>query len=156
MPYVRLRTITADNWREAMMLEVAKAQTEFVPSNLFSLAQAAYEHGYFACGVVDNADNGRMVGFVMYRALDFEDYTFWYIARFMIDRFQQGKGYGRGALHAVLRRLRHRHNADAVMITVVPQNAPAIALYESVGFVATGATWDDEVCYVLRFDSAST
>lgn len=117
MPDVRLRTITGANWREAMMLEVDKAQTDFVPSNLFSLAQGAYEHGYFPCGVVDNADNGRMVGFVMYRALNFEDYTFWYIARFMIDRFQQGKGYGRGALHAVLRRFRLNLSVCAVFVS---------------------------------------
>ena len=148
---VRLRAITGDNWRQAILLEVDKTQTAFVPSNLFSLAQAVYEPGYYPCGVYHE---GKMIGFVMYRGVEMGDYTLWYIARFMIDRFSQGQGLGRATLNAVLRRLRNRHSADGVLISYVPGNTAAKRLYTEMGFVDESLLWDDEICLVYRFAEA--
>ena len=92
-----------------------------------------------------------MVGFLMYRALDFEGYTLWVVARLMIDRFHQGQGYGRGALDAVIRRVKNRHKGDGVLISYVPGNLPAEKLYMTMGFVDEGALWDGEICVVLRW-----
>lgn len=149
MPEVALRTITEANWREAIVLEVDESQTGFVASNLFSVAQAAYEPNTYAVGVYDRA-TAQMVGFCMYGYLKFGAYKLWYIARLMVDRHQQGKGYGRSALEAVIRRLRNRHDADGILITVVPENQRAKSLYAKLGFIDDGARWDDETVMLLR------
>lgn len=148
MSHVTLRQITTENWRDAITLEVAESQQGLVASNLFSLAQAAYEPDYYPCGVYFE---GRMVGFLMYRSLDFDGYTLWYVARLMIDRFHQGKGYGRGAMDAVMRRVKNRHKGDGLLISYVPGNLAAEKLYTSLGFVDEGAVWDDEICLVVRW-----
>lgn len=149
MADVILRGITAENWREAIVLEVDESQAGFVASNLFSLAQVAYEPNHYAVGVYDRA-TAQMVGFCMYGYLDFDDYHLWYIARLMIDKYQQGKGYGRSALEAVIRRLRNRHSADGILITVVPENQVAKSLYAKLGFIDDGARWDNETVMLLR------
>ena len=152
MPDIALRVIAQHNWRDAIVLEVAEDQQGFVTSNLFSVAQAAYDPNLFAVAIYDRS-LAQMVGFVLYGFLEFSDYQMWYIARFMIDQHQQGKGYGRSALSAIIRRLRNRHGADSIMITVVPENHRAKQFYAGIGFTPEDAQWDNEDVMILRLDS---
>lgn len=145
---IRLRAVDAGNWRQVITLEVNEDQQGFVASNLYSLAEAAYEPNLFPLAIYDET---RLVGFAMIGFSVQGDYKLWYIMRFMIDRFMQRKGYGRAGMQAVLRRLRNRHSADGVLISYVPENTAAAALYASLGFVEEGLTWDDETLAVLRF-----
>jgi len=43
MPAITFREIDADNWLTCVRLTVGPEQTDFVASNVFSLAQAAYQ-----------------------------------------------------------------------------------------------------------------
>lgn len=54
------------------------------------------------------------------------------------DPTQRGKGYGREALTLVLRFAFQEVNLHRVQLTVFAYNAPAIALYEKVGFRREG------------------
>ena len=62
-------------------------------------------------------------------------YTLW---KFMIDVRYQNKGYGRKALELGIQYLRDRFGATEIYTGVVPGNAVAKKLYESVGFKDTG------------------
>ncbi len=63
---------------------------------------------------------------------------------FFIDRNHQGKGLGRMAmLHLIDYVKEHFPKAEEIETCVLPDNALARRLYESIGFVCTGAYSDD-------------
>ena len=95
--------------------------------------------------------NDRTVGFVMW-ARDPADGSYW-IGGFVIDRTEQGKGFGRAALSALLEVLRSKPGCRQVALSYHPDNAVAQALYASFGFRETGEMEDDEV--VARVDMRS-
>ena len=90
----------------------------------------------------------RTVGFVMW-ARDPADGSYW-IGGFVIDRKEQGKGYGRAALVALREVLRSKPGCRQLALSYHPDNAVAKALYASVGFLETGEMEGHEV--VARLD----
>jgi len=90
----------------------------------------------------------RTVGFVMW-ARDPADGSYW-VGGFVIDRKEQGKGYGRAAFSALLDVLRSKPGCRQVALSYRPDNTVAKALYASFGFRETGEMEDDEV--VARLD----
>lgn len=144
-----LTEIDEANWRAAMLLEPAPGQQTYLPSNLFSLAQAAYEPDFYPLAIYN--DDDVMVGFAVLKLDEFDGYPLWSIARFMIDRLHQRKGYGRDALDAICDMLQD-DGADGVWVSYVAENAAAAKLYESAGFTDEGLTWNDEIVVVLRFN----
>jgi len=127
---VTLAEIDRSNYQECIDLELRDDQKEYVAPNLFSLVQAAYEPDMYPLGVFSR---GKMVGFILYdydRELDG-----WSMSRFMIDRRHQGQGLGRLALEAFLEYFRDKQGKRAIYTSAATDNSPAIALYESFGFV---------------------
>ena len=143
---VTLREITADNWRACVKLKVAPEQEHFVASNVYSLAQSKYEPELIPLGICDGE---TMVGFLMYRPMDFGVGRVWAIYRLMVAHDQQGKGYGRAGMLALLERLRAIPGYNAVLISFVPDNDAARKLYASLGFTDTGEVDDGEIVYRL-------
>lgn len=135
---VTLRPITRDNWIDCVSLTVSQEQRQFIASNAFSLAQAAYEP---ECTPLAVYAGETMVGFVMY-VLDPDDGN-WWIYRLMIDAKHQGNGYGRAALDLAIARIK-RPNCNKVVISIEPANDVARRLYEARGFRATGAQINGE------------
>ena len=97
---VKLKKVTADNWEAVVELELGAGQEDLVASNLYSVAEAQFDpdarpHAVYAWK--------RVVGFLMYDVQKtkgkVQEAS---IYRFMIDRKQQGKGYGRAALSKAL------------------------------------------------------
>jgi diamine N-acetyltransferase len=74
------------------------------------------------------------------------------IIRLMIAADQQGKGYGRAAMQAVIRRLKDQPECGAIYTSIVPENTIALQLYRSLGFEPTGEIFDGEI--VLRLEVA--
>ena len=81
---------------------------------------------------------------------DAEGYTVWFIWRLMVDAEQQGKGYGRGAMIAIIDWLKAK-DLDGVLISFVPENVGARKLYESLGFIDEGMTTGIETLMRLPF-----
>jgi len=129
---VNLEPITAANWRAAGALRLAPGQlgmvAEYEPVAFVVLARTyiGYENGVWHPLV---AVEGEMVGVL---ALVDEGST-WALRSFMIDARFQGQGYGRAVVLEALSYVRARGGA-ALRLTVHPTNAPAIALYEALGF----------------------
>ena len=129
---MNLEPITAANWRAAGALRLAPGQlgmvAEYEPVAFVILARTyiGYENGVWHPLV---AVEGEMVGVL---ALVDEGST-WALRSFMVDARFQGRGYGRAVVLEALSYVRARGGA-ALRLTVHPTNAPAIALYESLGF----------------------
>ncbi len=131
---VELRTITKENLEEVLSLNVWEHQESFVSSTAYSLAQAyAYRETAFPFAVY--ADNA-IVGFIMMGYYEAKNqYTLW---KFLIDKNQQGKGYGREALEKGIKYLKDRFGTKEIYTGVALGNERAKHLYRSIGFKETG------------------
>lgn len=149
---VILQPVTAGNWREAMRLNVAPDQQEYVASNLYSIAESRFEPTCVTLAIYaedsalgDAHSDGQgavMVGFIMYDTADY------YIARFMIDQRYQGRGYGSAAMATLLAQFEQEFAHPQASLSFVPGNEVAERLYERMGFRKTGEMEGDEVVMV--------
>jgi diamine N-acetyltransferase len=90
-----------------------------------------------------------MVGFteLAYEPGSLEDY---WIFHFFIDLRYQRQGYGKEGLRIFLQFIKDHHpRCQAIQLTVHPENAHAIQLYTSAGFLPTGTELSDEPVYRL-------
>lgn len=146
-PEVTLREITKDTFRAIAALSTADDQKGFVSGNAFSMAEASFEEeAWYRAIYADDTP----VGFAMlFEDHEKNEYGLW---RFMIDKEHQGKGYGRAALLLLIDRIKNYPKAKVMELCVVPENAGAIKLYTSMGFVDTGRVEWNENVYELKFD----
>ncbi len=137
-----LREITSGNYLEAVDLAVRADQMDFVALNSVSLVEAAYERGRMPRAIYAGEN---MVGFVL---LSRNRHTgvFW-ISQLMIDQRFQGLGYGRRAMELALDVLYLMSEKPKICLSFAPTNIVAKNLYESLGFVSTGAYVNQEIIY---------
>jgi CubicO group peptidase (beta-lactamase class C family)/RimJ/RimL family protein N-acetyltransferase len=119
----------------------------FVASNKTSLRQAdeanAEHPGYARPFAIYTGD--KLVGFCMF-AFDPEEedeedrYWLW---RFMIDKDEQGKGYGQAALREIIKYFKD-NGADRLYLSTEPENECGLHVYHKAGFRDTGIVSDDE------------
>ncbi|HEY1013056.1 MAG TPA: GNAT family N-acetyltransferase [Herpetosiphonaceae bacterium] len=140
MPAIELIPVTEHNFRDCVKLVVADDQTDYVASNLYTLAQSYVYPSWQPRAI--HAD-GQLVGFVA-TGLDSETGHQW-IIRFMIGKDLQGKGYGKAALLAIIDQLKAASPESEIRLSYVPGNEVAERLYRAVGFEATGEIDDGEV-----------
>lgn len=166
---VRLVKVDSENFDDLIKLSVAEEQKEFVASNIYSLAEAYANlaEGRFVQPFGIYAGEAP-VGFLMIAYItreeayadaeneevpDFvpESYMLW---RFMVDKEQQQKGYGRQALELALDYIRTFPccRAECCWLSYEPENEVARRLYRSLGFVEVPKMprgWD-EIPAVLK------
>ena len=81
----------------------------------------------------------HMVGYTMHGMNRWADA---WMDRFMIDRRFQGRGFASAALPKILAEIRARYpGRRRILLSVEPENAPAIRLYQRFGFRMTDE-WD--------------
>ena len=140
---VKIRPITEENFLDAFRLALAPGQEEFVSHPIRSLAQAyVYRNQCQPFGIYA-ADH--MVGYVMViYDQDVPEYDIWHM---MIDKEEQGRGYGSKALDEVLEYIRTKPFGDSNRIALTCNKNQPIArrLYEKKGFRATGNEDGDEL-----------
>jgi diamine N-acetyltransferase len=133
MTVIDLRPVTRENLGVCIELDVLPTQRGYVAPNVRSLAEAY---------VLPEAEprlvyaDDEAVGFVLFHPND--GGPGYYNVRFMIDHRFQGQGLGRRALAAAVDWLVLEKKVDRVRLSVVPENASALELYRSAGFVETG------------------
>ena len=142
MNEVTLRRIDESNFLDAFHLTLAPGQEAFVSHPIRSLAQAyVYYHQCTPFGIYAR---DRMVGYVMViYDYDEETYNIWHM---MIDKEEQGKGYGKAALQKVLGYIREKPfgSSDRVLLTCHRDNRVAYRLYRELGFTETSRSDGDE------------
>ena len=144
---VVLKAIDESNWLACAELKLADGQAQFLPSNLFSIAQSKFFPHWHVVGIYDG---DRLVGFAMY-GLDLTDNSM-NLIRLMIDAQHQGQGYGRAALAAILAAIKQQYGPQTIWLSISPSNAAAERLYKSFGFMVepTGLETDDEIFLCLK------
>ena len=147
---IKLEPINENN-RDAVLALSVREDQPFVATNDYSLSEAD-EANAKAPGTARPfaiCAGEKIVGFCML-ALDPEDenpvdrYCLW---RFMIDKSEQGKGYGQAALQEIIRYFKE-NGVDTVYLSTAPENARGLHVYHKAGFRETGCIDCDEA--VLR------
>jgi diamine N-acetyltransferase len=143
---VRLALVTYEMLRKVAALKVKPSQEGFVAPNALSVAEAYFvpEH-WFRAIMVD----GAIVGFVMLHTKVEEGCV--YLWRFMIDAPAQGEGYGKAALHEILREIQTWPGVNGLRLSFVRGEGGPEAFYRALGFRLTGREVDGEIEAELRF-----
>jgi diamine N-acetyltransferase len=129
---LELKPITAENFQVAIALELQPNQQAFVPSNLYSIAEAQFYPD--ACSRAIYA-KGKMVGYVLY-GKDSETGK-WRLFRLMVDKVHQGKGYAKASLELIIKELLAK-NAKELSLCYQINNVVAQTLYCKLGFREQG------------------
>ncbi|MBQ3404500.1 MAG: GNAT family N-acetyltransferase [Oscillospiraceae bacterium] len=138
-----LNAITEENFIDAFNLKLAPGQEIYVSHPIRSLAQAYVYRGQ--CQPFGIYAAGKMVGYVMViYDYDIPEYDIWHM---MIDKEEQGRGYGSEALDLVIEYIKTKPfgDSDRVALTCNKDTSTARKLYENRGFSATGNEDEDEI-----------
>ena len=136
-----------DNNRDAVLALSVQEDQPFVAPNDVSLRQADEanaEQPGVARPFAIYADD-KLVGFCMFAynpEEEDEDDRYW-LWRFMIDKNEQGKGYGQAALAEIIRYFKE-HGADRLFLSTEPENELGLHVYHKAGFRETGVIEDGE------------
>ena len=143
---IRLEPVNDDN-RDAVLALSVREDQPFVATNAVSLRQADETNGE-SPGVARPfgiCADGRLVGFCQFAfapEAEDEDDRYW-LWRFMIDRSEQGRGYGQAALREIIRYFRD-NGADRLYLSTEPENELGMHIYRKAGFRETGIVSDGE------------
>jgi diamine N-acetyltransferase len=148
---VTIRPLTLETWDECINLKVRDDQTEFVASNLYSIAEAQFYPGTVCRAIYTDE---IMVGFLMYGpdagySPEDERDTAYAIVRLMIDQAHQGNGYGYAAMLAAIHEIKSLARCQYIYLSFTPDNIGAERLYRHLGFLPTGAIADGEIVFRL-------
>ncbi len=141
---IHLQPITKSNWKECSSLSVADSQTEFVPPNLYSIAESQFYPDAVPLAIYDE---NQMVGFILY-GRD-EPTHKWKIFRVMVDAAHQGKGYARAALQQVIAGIAMQPDGHEIIICYHKPNVAARNLYAQLGFKELKTDDNDVVTALL-------
>ncbi len=130
---LELRSIDKSNFYEICQLKVAENQLNHVDSNAVSLAEANFMSFPWFRGIYSE---NKPIGFVLVNADTVSGkFELW---RFMLDKSQQSKGYGRIAIGLLKSALVNEFGISALYTSVVAGADSPQGFYENCGFVSTG------------------
>lgn len=133
---LRFEPITAQNRRQAEALRPFPEQAGFIETVRDCLAEADSIKLWRPVGIYDQE---KLVGFAMYGCFpesQTED-SVW-LDRLLIDWHEQGKGYGKSAVAALLQLLQQEYHCTKIYLSVYGENQVAIKLYQQLGFQFNG------------------
>lgn len=147
---ISLQDIDERNWMDIILLTtqedgVPRVCEEYVASNALSIVQAVFEDSWIIKAIYCGK---RAVGFTMYGVNP--DTGYYEICRIMIDKSQQGRGFGTIALKLVIEELMDNEDCDAIYLSMNPKNERGRNIYEKLGFIRTGDKNGDEDIYCLE------
>ena len=130
------------DWETVLDLKVSPEQEDFLPSNLYSIAQTHFE-GNVPMGI-----------FLEDQAIGFASYGIWsnvcWINRIMIDQKYQGKGHGSKALKMLLEQLRSNPEIREFRTSVAAKNKAALDFFKQHNFSTFAEPLENEI--VLRLE----
>jgi len=128
---VILKEIDINNWKECANLTLNNDQLDFLPSNLYSIAESQFYPDTIIKAIYNQHD--QMIGFIMY---GIETITKkWRIFRIMIDRNHQGKGYGRAVMQHVIDKISKNGDNKEILVAYQANNSVAKKIYADLGFI---------------------
>lgn len=148
---VELREVTRDTVSAVCKLDAGDEGRQVAP-NAVSIAQAHFQGEAWFRAVYDD---DRLVGFVMLydpTLVEKAEDTDFFLWRLMIDKSQQGKGYGRAAVEALVEHVRSRPGARRLLVSHVKSADQLSRFYQSLGFSYTGVEDDGELVMERTLD----
>ena len=146
---VHLKPVTVHNWKDCIALELAPEQQLFVPSNLYSIAEAQFYPEAQSCAIVNETD--EMIGYTLFGR---EAYTRrWKIFRIMIDQHHQNKGYGKAAMQKIIATIAQESDVHEILIAYQANNQTARNLYATLGFHEQNMDENGKVTALLTLDA---
>ncbi|MDX2062458.1 MAG: GNAT family N-acetyltransferase [Bacteroidia bacterium] len=139
---VELLPLTRHTWEQAARLEVAEDQKDYLPSNLFSIAQAYFEESELY-GIYGE---GQLVGFA---CVCYFSHIPW-ITRIMVGAQHQGQHYATQALALLVQKLEKKPGVKEIRTTVARGNAAGEYLFAQAGFLRTGDVDEREFAMVYH------
>lgn len=129
---IQIKPVDEDNWRDVIDIKVKDEQTRFIESTSESLLEAAYDISlkWHPFGIYSN---NNCIGFAMIGAYDPKEKYIW-LDRFMLGENHQGKGLGSKSLDEVVHMIQRKWDVKEIVLSVTPDNEPAIAFYKKYGF----------------------
>lgn len=147
---VELVEVGEDNFPAICALRVREDQRGFLDSAVGILARG-YVYRDRRARVFGIASEGTLVGVLLVKDMD-EEPACYDLQQFMIDARSQGRGFGTAALRKLLALLAQERKYDCVEVCVRNTDAPALHVYEKVGFADTGyVDGDAPDCVNLMF-----
>lgn len=134
---IRLEPLNLTNWHHASNLSVEEDQQKFIPNNLYSIAQAKFEPNSEVLGIYKDS---RLVGMMI---VAMWSGVYW-ISRIMIDRFEQGNGYGTKAIELAKKYIFDKRNVKEIRTSIARENAAAEYVFHQNGFRRMGEVDDKE------------
>lgn len=138
---INLVDVTEENWLAIARLSVSDEQQSFLDKPIGIIARG-YVYRDCNARVIGIAENDQIIGVALVRDLD-EAPACYDLQQFMIDQYFQNKGYGTEALKQIIERLKKDGKYNCVEVCVNKADAPALKLYEKVGFADTGYIDED-------------
>jgi diamine N-acetyltransferase len=146
---ISLSSITRDNWKECIELDVQPKQKNLVGANIKSLAESSVRPESTTLAIYNNQ---TMVGFMMYLR-DVDD-GYYYIHRFMVDAQYQNLGIGYLALKMTLEIISKRGDCkELIKILFLTFNEDAERLYIKIGFKDSGQVIVDEKLFYYEVEN---
>ncbi|MEL6589252.1 MAG: GNAT family N-acetyltransferase [Bacteroidota bacterium] len=130
------------NWELALEIRLSPEQERFLPSVLYSLAQAKFEdlHPY---GILHEE---KMIGFLMYGEFG----GICWLNRIMIDHEYQHQGIGHSAMQQILAQLRRKMRCKEIRTSYSRHNYNADRFFTGLGFEPIDSDIGDEVVAVFN------
>lgn len=142
---IRLEPITVENWKDCIALEIAPDQQHFVPSNLYSIAEAQF-YPEAKSRAIYNEDH-QLVGYALF-GHDVQTQK-WKIFRIMIDQAHQHKGYGKAAMMEIITQIAQQPDGQQILICYQNDNQTARNLYAKLGFIEQTTDHNSKVTALL-------
>lgn len=158
MSSVELKSITEENWREALTLAVDPTQHPFVagvtPVAAIALAKAYISPGGKTVEPYGVYQQETMVGFFNLHYTPNSYHDFWLFHFFIDQRFQRRR-LGSAAVTRLIQHIQDHHpTCSRLRLTVHPQNRSAQRFYKAVGFTDDGVLTCGEPTFSLAIPRA--
>lgn len=152
---VELTEVTKDNVDKVLALRVKPEQSRYVADNARSLAEAYVYPDRARPWAVCVGD--EPVGFLMLDQVGPdhpeapEGRASYFLWRLMIAAEHQGRGYGRGAVLALIDRVKKLPDSRGLSTSFVPGDGSPGPFYERLGFKPTGEEEGGEIVVRLNW-----
>lgn len=146
---VYLGPVTVTNWKACIALELAPDQENFLPGNLYSIAESQF-YEQAKSKAIYNEEN-QLIGYALF-GRDIVTHR-WKIFRIMIDKLYQRKGYGEGAMREIIEQVSKEADGQEILICYQDRNEGARRLYAKLGFVEQEIDGDGKVTARLTLNT---
>lgn len=133
---IQFLPVNSKNKADLLKLTLLPNQIHFIESVEDCLKEAEALPLWKPVGIYEN---DTLIGFAMYGLWKKEgQHGRVWLDRFLIDQSQQGKGYGKKALIALIQHIFSTYEYDKIYLSLYEDNTVALNLYKKVGFSLNG------------------